>query len=186
MLKTLSNSIDIDKSLSILESLPYKKGEYASRSWGHKFHFFLSYPSKLKPSIAHFLVALFTVEGDKVLDPFSGVGTIPFEACSQGRIGIGTDLLPIAYHATLAKTDPAALGELKNLLTRLFVHVQEHVDKVELSSAEDEIIPYYHEQTLREILAAREFLCREEGLALSFVMTCMLHILHGNRPYELS
>jgi len=177
---------NLDSAIAFLRLLPYKNGTFASRNWGHRFHSFLSYPSKLKPSLAHFLVRLFSLEGETILDPFSGVGTIPFEACSQGRIGVGTDLLPIAYHATLAKTDPAALGELKNLLTRLFVHVQEHVDKVELSSAEDEIIPYYHEQTLREILAAREFLCREEGLALSFVMTCMLHILHGNRPYALS
>ena len=50
MLRTLSKGIDVEHSLSILESLPYKKGDYASRSWGHKFHFFLSYPSKLKPS----------------------------------------------------------------------------------------------------------------------------------------
>ena len=38
-----------------------------------------------------------------VLDPLCGVGTIPFEACLQGRVGIGNDLSELAYVVTKPK-----------------------------------------------------------------------------------
>jgi len=87
--QTPSKVSSMEKRIKALSELPYKKGDFASRSWGHPFHSLMSYPSKLKPSIAFYLVNLFTEQGDVVLDPFSGVGTVPFEACSQGRYGIG-------------------------------------------------------------------------------------------------
>ena len=40
-----------------------------------------------------------------VLDPLCGVGTIPFEACLQGRVGIGNDLSELAYIVTKAKVE---------------------------------------------------------------------------------
>lgn len=47
---------------------------------------------------------------------------------------------------------------------------------------------YYHPRTLDEILLARRFFKEhpptEKGAALVFA--CLLHILHGNRPYALS
>ena len=33
--------------------------------------------------------------GDVVLDPFSGRGTTPLQACAEGRIGVGNDLNPL-------------------------------------------------------------------------------------------
>ncbi|MCK4445104.1 MAG: DNA methylase, partial [Thermoplasmata archaeon] len=141
---------------------------------------------KLKPSIAHFLVRLFTKEGETVLDPFSGVGTIPFEACSQGRRGIGSDLAPIAFHATQAKVSPPALSSVRSQLEALSVYIEKEKDNVDISDAEEEIIPFYHDDTLREILAAKKFFKAVQTPTDSFVLTCLLHILHGNRPYALS
>jgi len=185
MLTTLPKGIDVEQSLRILESLPYKQGEYASRNWGHRFHFFLSYPSKLKPSIAYFLIRLFTVEGDKVLDPFSGVGTIPFEACSQGRIGVGSDLSPVAYHATRAKVDPPELRVVEVQIAALQKFIEENkIDS--MIDVEEEIVSYYHPETLREIVAAKKFFESNTDSNLSFLAACLLHILHGNRPYALS
>ncbi|MDD4341956.1 MAG: SAM-dependent methyltransferase, partial [Kiritimatiellae bacterium] len=47
---------------------------------------------------------------------------------------------------------------------------------------------YFHPKTMREILAARSFFrerhARTEAEAMVFA--CLLHILHGNRPYALS
>ena len=185
MSRTLANGIEVEKSLGILESLPYKKGRYASRNWGHRFHFLLSYPSKLKPSIAYFLVQLFTKEDERVLDPFSGVGVIPFEACRQGRIGIGSDLSPVAYHATKAKVDPPTVEEIERQLRLLQRFVEENKSRVEMD-VEEEIVPYYHSQTLKEILAAKKFFETNQEENLSFLIACVLHILHGNRPYALS
>jgi SAM-dependent methyltransferase len=184
--KVLSNGIDLNEAVNILSTLPYKNGEYSSRYWGHPFHFLISYPSKLKPSIAYFLVKLFTKASEKVLDPFSGVGTIPFEACSQGRVGIGSDISPVAYHATRAKLDPPSPRELREQLTLLDDYIKSSRETV-AEDVEEELIPFYHPETLREILAAKRFFSDYANLMnLSFLFACMLHILHGNRPYALS
>ncbi len=48
---------------------------------------------------------------------------------------------------------------------------------------------YFHENTLEEILCARDFFSqdpRPENAEWALVLSCMLHILHGNRPYALS
>ena len=44
--------------------------------------------------------------GDVVLDPFSGRGTTPLQACAEGRIGVGNDLNPFAHLLTAAKVEP--------------------------------------------------------------------------------
>jgi hypothetical protein len=145
----------------------------------------MSYPSKLKPSIAFHLVDLFTREGDIVLDPFSGVGTIPFEACSQGRLGVGSDLSPVAYHVTKAKVDPPSIQQAEKQLDELDSFIEQSKQDVELN-VEEEIVPYYHSETLKEILAAKKFFEAKHERDLSFLIACTLHILHGNRPYALS
>ena len=47
---------------------------------------------------------------------------------------------------------------------------------------------YYHPDTLREILAAREwFQARHPwNRTDAFLLACAMHVLHGNRPYALS
>src|SRR5258707_6775664 len=89
--------------INAFSEFPYCQKPYSKRNWGHANHSICSYQGKLKPAIAHFLVSHFTKKGEIVLDPFSGVGTLPFEACLQCRVGIGIDLSPIAYHDTRAK-----------------------------------------------------------------------------------
>jgi SAM-dependent methyltransferase len=178
--------IDVDHSIELLRKLPYKQGEFSARNWGHPFHSLISYPSKLKPSIAHFLVGCFTSAGETVLDPFSGVGTIPFEACNLGRLGVGSDITPLGYHATRAKVDPPSLKEARAVLVEIESAIASAGENQSLASVESEILPYFHERTLKEILVARGVLLSHKDRGGSFVFACLLHILHGNRPYALS
>jgi hypothetical protein len=180
-----NKSLTIENRIKIFSELPYKKGIFASRSWGHPFHSIMSYPSKLKPSIAFYLVNLFTEQDDIVLDPFSGVGTVPFEACSQRRYGIGSDLSPVAFNVTRAKVNPPTIQQADEHLSRLNKFIEENKQSIEMD-VEDELVSYYHPDTLKEILAAKEFFEKNSEEALSFVLSCLLHILHGNRPYALS
>ena len=82
----------LNQAVQFMDDLPYKKSPFNGRNWGHAWHSLCSYHGKLKPAIAHFLISYFTKPGDIVLDPLCGVGTIPFEACLQGRVGVGNDL----------------------------------------------------------------------------------------------
>ena len=173
-----------------LASLPYRREPYCRRNWGHPFHAMCSYPSKIKPGIAHFLVRLFTKPGESVLDPFCGVGTIPFEACNQGRQGFGSDLNPLAATVTHAKVAPPSRHEVEELLAEVesAVHARPNGALVE-----EEIASFFHRATLAEVIAARTVLLHasqceadQRRRAAAFLLSCLAHILHGNRPYALS
>lgn len=176
------------ENVSVLGKLEYKSRPFVSRNWGHPWHSLISYPSKLKPSIAYFLVKLFSSVGDTVLDPFSGVGTIPFEACLQGRRGVGSDISPLAFNATRAKIEAIESELVQELLLELESCLLNVDHNTGIDGLEPEIEQYYHPRTLNEILIARDFFLKHNNKSpeLAFLLTCMLHILHGNRPYALS
>lgn len=89
------------------------------RLWGHSFHPMCSYLASFPAGLAHALIARYTRPGDVVLDPFSGRGTTPLQACAEGRIGAGNDLNPFAHLLTAAKVDPPSRAEIKTRLAAL-------------------------------------------------------------------
>ncbi|MBS1501314.1 MAG: hypothetical protein JST32_04585, partial [Bacteroidetes bacterium] len=74
------------------ETLPHQQEPFSKKNWGHSKHSLCSYQGKLKPAIANKLVKTFVPEGGSLLDPFSGVGTIPFEAALAGKMAYGIDI----------------------------------------------------------------------------------------------
>lgn len=188
----------LDEAKTFMDTMPYKEPPYNGRNWGHPWHSLCSYHGKLKPAIAHFLVEQFTEPGDVVVDPLSGVGTIPFEACLQGRIGIGNDLSELAYCVTKAKVEKASLEESMAVVTDLENFIKSNkssneilmqVKKYENFGYNGKLPSYFHEDTFKEILCARSyFVPRIKTLssAEAMVFSCLLHVLHGNRPYALS
>lgn len=186
------------QAIDFISKMPYKQEPYCGRNWGHPWHSLCSYHGKLKPAIAHFLISNFTKINDVILDPLSGVGTIPFEACLQGRIGIGNDLSELAYVVTKAKLEKSNLDDVYNSLDNL----EKYIEKNKNTSKIDELIEdnsnfgfngklatYFHPDTFREIVTAREyFLKKMPNISDSeaMIFSAFLHVLHGNRPYALS
>lgn len=173
--------------------LPYREAPYNGRSWGHPLHSLCSYQGKLKPAIAHWLIQDFTDPGDLVVDPLSGVGTIPFEAAMLGRQSIANDMSPLAATIARAKVDPPSVSAAEEALDQL----ERAIAKVRLTDADTAsadfglnatVRDYYHPGTLDEILRARKAFLegRLNGHAAVFIWASLLHILHGNRPYALS
>jgi DNA modification methylase len=77
----------------------------------------------MKPALAYHLVNTFTEPGDVILDPFSGAGTIPFEAALNGRFAFAMDISQLSFaisqgKITLAKTEgiETRLEDLKRWL----------------------------------------------------------------------
>jgi hypothetical protein len=89
------------------------------RLWGHSFHPMCSYLASFPAGLAHAFIARYTRPGDVVLDPFSGRGTTPLQACAEGRIGAGNDLNPFAHILTAAKVDPPTRAEARTRLAAL-------------------------------------------------------------------
>lgn len=187
-----------EEAENFIAQLPYKHEPYSGRNWGHSWHSLCSYHGKLKPAIAHFLVSYFTNPGDTVLDPLSGVGTIPLEACLQGRIGIGNDLSELAYTVSKAKLEKCDIVECENVLKNLnsYIEIEKNSSNIEADVLKfkkfgfnGKIPEYFHGETFKEILAARKyFISRLNTLtaAEAMIFSCFLHVLHGNRPYALS
>src|SRR4051812_42663272 len=61
------------------------------------------YIGKIKSSMAQTLITKFTCENQTIYDPYSGSGTIAFEAWAAGRKVIANDLSPYAFVLTRAK-----------------------------------------------------------------------------------
>lgn len=186
------------KAKKFIEDMPYKSAPYSGRNWGHPWHSLCSYHGKLKPAIAHFLIKEFTSPGDTVVDPLSGVGTIPLEACLQGRVGIGNDLSELAFCVTKAKLEKASWDACIVVLNDLEKYINSHRGDEEIKylmevygkfGFNNKLSNYFHPKTFKELICARKyFILKLSSLsaAEAMVFTCLLHILHGNRPYALS
>ncbi len=175
-------------------TLPHQQNEFAKRNWGHPLHSLCSYQGKMKPSLAAHLVKTFTTPGGRMLDPFSGVGTIPFEAALHGVESWGFDISPPAVHITAGKIGECNVSECEKVINRLERYMNNHqVRSMDMKSAESicfngVVTSYFHKQTLEEILLARRYFIDNPpaNASQSLVFACLLHILHGNRPYALS
>ena len=176
------------------DTLPHQQGDFAKRNWGHPLHSLCSYQGKMKPSLAAHLVQTFASPGGRILDPFSGVGTIPFEAALHGVMAWGFDISPPAVHITAGKIGKWTRSECESTVQRLERHLEDaEIRSEDMESAQSirfngVLTSYFHEKTLEEILLARRFFRDHPpiGAAESLVLACLLHILHGNRPYALS
>ena len=89
------------------------------RLWGHSFHPMCSYLASFPAGLVHAFIARYTRPGDVVLDPFSGRGTTPLQACAEGRVGVGNDLNPFAHILTAAKVDPPTKSDVKTRIAGL-------------------------------------------------------------------
>lgn len=175
-------------------TLPHQFGEMSKRNWGHPWHSLCSYQGKLKPAIAHTLVkALMPSSSGRMLDPFSGVGSIPFEARLANHVAFGFDISPAAAVISRAKLEKIDQSDIDSELDELaeflkdpkFCSDNSFLDKIRFNGP---LPSYFHPTTLEEILAVREFYSgsRSKRASSALVMSAMMHILHGNRPYALS
>lgn len=177
---------------SFKSDLPHKMEPFSKRNWGHTNHSLCSYQGKLKPSIAKFLTDAFVPENGSVLDPFSGVGTIPFEAALQGKTSFGFDISPAAVAISRAKLSSPDREVLSVYLSELESYIESNKETVStrcwLPGFNKNLVDYYDSMTLKEILCARDWFSRARPWSreVSLLLACCMHILHGNRPYALS
>jgi len=176
------------------KDLPHQKSPYSKRNWGHSLHSLCSYQGKLKPAIACHLVKTFVPDGGRVLDPFSGSGTIPFEAALNGMQSYGMEISVPAYYISSAKVSLHKKNSCYKYIKKLHGFIQNgRCFKQELMETKQfgfngALSEYYEGRTLREIILARRFLKETppQNPSEMLVVASLLHILHGNRPYALS
>lgn len=158
--------------------LNYKNYSYNNFSY---LHGMTAYLAMFPPNIPNYLINNFSQIGDLILDPFSGRGTAPFEACRNGRIGIGNDLNPLAFCLTKSKINlPKISNILKriSLLKNLYYEQEEYyINSVNLI-AEDIKMLYEETTTLPQLFFLKNTLNRHRKVD-NFILAVLTGIMHG-------
>jgi hypothetical protein len=114
----------------------------------------VSYRACFKPQLPRFFIERLTAPGDVVYDPFMGRGTTVLEAALLGRAAIGNDVNPLSRVLVEPRLRPPALDAIRARLAE--------IDWAGTAEAPDDLLAFYHPDTLREIAVLQAYLRRRE------------------------
>jgi hypothetical protein len=208
----LALDLDAPAALPTLPIAPEWKDQ--ARLWGPSLHPMCSYLGSFPAALAHAFISRYSRRGDVVVDPFSGRGTTPLQACAEGRIGVGNDLNPLAHLLTAAKVEPATPAEAATRLaalrlgwaaasaTWLALADQVLADPADsprcqipaagsvrpsdrTEAVPSEVAVAFHRRTLAQLLYVRTMLRRADRTD-RFLAAALTGILHGKSASYLS
>jgi SAM-dependent methyltransferase len=145
------------RSVGGAQSVPVFVNEFwtAKQRAAHSLHE-ISYRACFKPQLPRFFIERLTAPGDLVYDPFMGRGTTLIEAALLGRAVAGCDVNPLSVVLAGPRLNPP---KSKDVAARL-----REIDLSFDGETWDELLTFYHPETLREISALKEyFLAREKS-----------------------
>ena len=112
----------------------------------------ISYRACFKPQLPAFFIERLSQPGDTVYDPFSGRGTTSIEAALRGRRVVENDINPLSAILTQPRLELPALEDIKTRLAEL--------PKKAARPKSPDLSMFYHDDTLAEIMALRNYLRR--------------------------
>lgn len=134
----------------------------------------ISYRACFKPQLPRFFIERLTDPGDLVLDPFLGRGTTLVESALLGRRAAGADINPLSRILTEPRMNPP-----------LFAEVQARLRDLDLSAADEQpedLLTFYHPDTLREISALRRHLLESDSAVDRWIRMVATNRLTGHSP----
>lgn len=129
------------------------------RNWGHPMHSMASRSGSFPPALADFFISSFSNVGDLILDPYSGKGTAPYQACLMDRIGFGVDITPEAYVLTGAKVHTVKHNEAVDYLKS----IRFGISKTNIKDVSSDVKVFFSTKTLAQILVIKERLLEDLG-----------------------
>lgn len=142
------------------------------------------YIGRLRPECVNFLINSYADPQKPIFDPFCGSGTVLLQGWIAGHQVYGNDLNPYAFILSMGKLYPyrneAEAIDRVNYYDRI---AEKKKVKVDCSSVPLWIREFYHPDTLKEIIAWFSVL---KGNKEWFLLSCLLGILHHQRPGFLS
>jgi len=124
---------------------------------GHSLHE-ISYRACFKPQLPEFFIGRLTSRGAIVYDPFMGRGTTVIQAALMGRVPRGCDVNPLSQVLTLPRLSPPLLSAIVGRLRQ--------IDLTWEGPLAEELLVFYHPDTLKEICALRHYLLQRVGRGL--------------------
>jgi hypothetical protein len=115
----------------------------------------ISYRACFKPQLPAFFIERLTQPGDVVYDPFMGRGTTLIQAALMGRTAFGCDVNPLSRVLCEPRLAPPAMADVERAIAE--------VDFNASDSAPEELLVFYHPDTLRQICALRQHLVTKEA-----------------------
>ena len=115
----------------------------------------ISYRACFKPQLPRFFIERLTAENDTVYDPFLGRGTTMIEAALLGRRVAGCDINPLSSILTAPRLRPPTVRDVRDRLVNLDWNYEGELN--------EELLTFYHPDTLREICALRSHLLSRDG-----------------------
>ena len=180
------------------------KDTLAGRLCGHPMHSMASRSGSFPATLANYFINNFSRIGDLVLDPYSGKGTAPYQACLLNRIGFGVDVTPEAYVLTGAKVTLIKHGEAVEYLRSIRFSISD----TNIKDVPKEVKIFFSTKTLAQILVIRERLLNDLNLGhnnidylngkvfhnaktkkeqlAQYWLGVLVGILHGSSSYSLS
>ncbi len=139
----------------------------------------ISYRACFKPQLPRFFIQRLTEPGEVVYDPFMGRGTSLIEAALLGRTPFGCDVNPLSVFLTRPRLHPPTLREVGERLER--------IDLADADEQPEELLAFYHPDTLRQIAALKKHLLRRKAEAAldavdEWIWMVALNRLTGHSP----
>ncbi len=147
-------------------------------------HQLVPYIGKMKSTMARTLVDTYSSPGDMLCDPFVGSGVVALECLIAERGIIASDINPYGITLTKAKiAPPASIDEALEKAKSYCDKMKGLIKDVRINDVPRSVRDFFHPKTLREILALTELLKKNKE---HFLLSCLLGILHHQRPGFLS
>jgi hypothetical protein len=133
----------------------------------------VSYRACFKPQLPRFFIERLTEPGETVYDPFMGRGTTVLEAGLLGRVPCGCDVNPLSVVLTRPRLRAPALQEITDRLRQ--------VDYTDTGELPDDLLVFYHPETLKEICALRRYLIAHRENATGDLVDDWIRMVAVNR-----
>ena len=139
----------------------------------------ISYRACFKPQLPRFFIERLTKPGNMVFDPFMGRGTTLLEAALLGRVPSGCDVNPLCRKLIAPRLNPPTI-----------LKVQERLAEIDFDAdvkMPDDLLVFYHPQTLQQLCALRSYLLKREKRRLidsvdEWIQMVALNRLTGHSP----
>ena len=133
----------------------------------------VSYRACFKPQLPRFFIQRLTRRGDLVYDPFMGRGTTLIEAALLERVPCGCDINPLSLVLAAPRLRPPTLAEITQRLWKL--------DYACVREMPEDLLVFYHPETLREICALRHYLIERHAADQSDFIDDWIRMVAVNR-----
>jgi len=167
-----------------ISQLEWKSKE--SKKLDNKLHALCSYMAMFPPGLPRYFIKKYSVEGDTVLDPFSGRGTTVLESCLLNRIGIGNDRNPLAYLLTKTKSNLPSKKRVLSRINDLEKKYNQFGMNINIRHESRNIKMLFYPETLRQLIFFKKELDWNKKNVDSLIAAMITGIIHGNSENYLS